>query len=244
MHSFWEDPAVVERFAGRDPDHRLQELVRDYDDPAATPVLDLGCAGGRNTELLAGLGFDVHALDASEAMVERTRARVAERLGTAEASRRVRPGRMTELPYADGSFDLVVALGIYHSATSREEWERAVGETARVLRAGGRLLFSQFTPETDLLGGGMPPVAGAADVFEGPHGRMVLLTPGAVDAGLAAHGLLPELPSEVTRVELDPGRRVSVNGLYRLRSDGEVAGGPAGVTKNSAAPERSGNRSR
>lgn len=213
-HPFWEQPDVVERFASREPDHRLSELVGEYLTPAATPVLDLGCAGGRNTELLARLGFDVHALDAAGAMVAHTRARVASVLGGEEARQRVRPGRMTELPYDDDAFDLVVALGIYHSATSREEWDLAIRETARVLRPGGRLLFSQFTPETDLTGDGMPPVTGDPDTFEGPHGPMVLLDAPAVDAGLANHGLLPEVPSEVARVELDPGRRVSVNGVY------------------------------
>ena len=38
-------------------------------------VLDIGCAGGRNAVYLARLGFDVHALDASEAMVAETRRR-------------------------------------------------------------------------------------------------------------------------------------------------------------------------
>jgi hypothetical protein len=28
---FWEDPEVVERFAARDPDHRLMQLVMKQD---------------------------------------------------------------------------------------------------------------------------------------------------------------------------------------------------------------------
>jgi SAM-dependent methyltransferase len=219
MSDFWEQPETVERFARRDPDHRLLRLVDQHQHPSSDSVLDLGCAGGRNAELLARLGFDVHALDTSSAMVEETRARVARYLGQAEAQRRVRRGPMDALPYPDDTFDLVVALGVYHNAADRSEWDRAIAETARVLRAGGRLLLSEFSPETDLHGVGMPPVSGAPDVFEGPHGRMVLLDAGAVDAGLAAHGLTAEVPTEVVRVDLDPGRRVSVNGLYRKRSD-------------------------
>ncbi|MEX2466939.1 MAG: class I SAM-dependent methyltransferase [Gemmatimonadota bacterium] len=219
MSDFWEQPEAVERFARRDPDHRLLRLVDRHLDPSTDSVLDVGCAGGRNAELLARLGFDVHALDTSSAMVEETRARVARHLGEAEAERRVRRGPMDALPYADDSFDLVVALGVYHNAADRSEWDRAISETARVLRAGGLLLLSEFSPDTDLHGEGMPPVPGAPDTFEGPHGRMVLLDADAVDAGLAAHGLEAEVPTEVVRVDLDPGRRVSVNGLYRMRSE-------------------------
>lgn len=214
---FWEAPERVERFAARDPDHRLQALLPRFDDPAGTRVLDLGCAGGRNAELLARSGFDVHALDAAAAMVERTRARVAEALGPHEAAVRVGRGRMDDLGrYADGTFQLVVALGVHHSARSREEWERAVDETARVLAPGGLLLFNQFTPEVDLTGDGVRPVPGEAGVFEGlPGGRAVLLEARALDAAMARRGLHPETPSETVRVELDPGRRVSVNALYR-----------------------------
>ena len=213
---FWEDPEVVERFASREPDHRLSALVGEYPDPQDVRVLDLGCAGGRNTELLARRGFDVHALDASEAMVGRTRARLGAVMGDDAAHERVRRGRMDDLSaYDDASFDLVVALGILHGARTREEWERAVTETARVLRRGGRLLFSQFAPGTDLTGNGVSPVAGEPGVYDGfPGGRAVLLEAAALDLAMAAHGFEPEAPTETVRVELERGRRVSVNALY------------------------------
>ncbi len=217
MNEYWEDPARVEKFADRDPDHRLAELVERYDRPPEARVLDLGCAGGRNTEFLARHGFDVHAVDASEAMVERTRERVSTVLGEEAARNRVRVARMDGLAtYDDASFDLVVALGVHHSATSRREWERAADETARVLKPGGLLLFNQFTPEVDLTGEGVTPVPGEPDVYDGfPAGRTVLLDADVLDAAWEARGLEPEVPSETVRVELDPGRRVSVNALYR-----------------------------
>ena len=213
---FWEAPDVVERFASRDPDHRLVELIGRYSEPAGVRVLDVGCAGGRNTDLLVRRGFDVHALDAARAMVERSRARIAPLVGREEAAARVRVGRMDELSaYADGAFELVVALGVHHSARSREEWERSVAELARVLRPDGRLLFSQFTPETDLTGEGIVPVPGEPGVYDGfPSGRAVLLTAGALDAALAKHGFEPLEPTATVRVDLERGRRVSANGLY------------------------------
>lgn len=220
MTEFWEDAGRVEQFASRPADHRLTELVAGYEDPSTIRVLDLGCAGGRNTELLVARGFDVQALDASWAMVDRTRQRLVPLIGAREASERVVVGRMDDLSrYADASFDLVVALGILHSAATVEEWERAASETARVLKSGGRLLFNQFTPAVDLTGRGVRPVSGEAHVYEGfPSGPVVLLDVDALDQRWAGHGLFPVVPSETIRVELDEGHRVSVNALY-VRSE-------------------------
>lgn len=197
---------------------RLTELVRQYPDPSSTRVLDLGCAGGRNAVFLADEGFDVEALDASPAMVAKTRERVGAILGPAEAERRVRVGRMDELsPAADGTFDLVVALGLYHCAQSRAEWDRALAETARVMKRGARLLVSVFTPETDLTGRGTRAVPGEPDVYEGfdSGGRHVLVDAAQLDREMARFGLLPVEPTRTARPRVETGRRVSANGLYR-----------------------------
>ena len=76
-------------FAARPPDRRLLQLLKHYQQPQQTRVLDLGCAGGRNTIVLADQGFDVYALDTSCAMVEKTRERLAIVLGGEEARKRV-----------------------------------------------------------------------------------------------------------------------------------------------------------
>ncbi len=214
---FWDQPETVERFAERAPDHRLTRLVENVATPADCRVLDLGCAGGRNTVMLAEGGFDVWARDASLPMVERTRAAVRELLGAEEAERRVRVGRMDDLTAsADEAFDLVVALGLYQNAESLEEWEGALDETARVLAPGGRVLVAHFTPEVDLTGEGTRPVPGQPHVYEGlPGGRAVLVDAAALDAAMARRGLEPEKPSETVRVETERGKRVTVNALYR-----------------------------
>ena len=197
---------------------RLKELIGAYPDASRIRVLDLGCAGGRNAVLLAEKGFDVEALDASPAMVARTRERIAAILGAGEAERRVRVGRMDDLsPAADATFDLVLALGLYHCAQSRAEWERALSETARVLQPGARLLVSVFTPETDLTGRGIRPVAGLPGVYEGfdSGGRHFLVDAAGLDHEMARFGLLPLEPTRTARPKVETGRRVSANGLYR-----------------------------
>ncbi|MBX6364954.1 MAG: class I SAM-dependent methyltransferase [Gemmatimonadetes bacterium] len=214
---FWEQPEVVADFAARAPDHRLQALLAEYEDPQSTRVLDLGCAGGRNTVLLAERGFDVHAIDASSAMVAETHRRVAAILGDAEARRRIRVGRMDDLSdFADASVDLVVALGILHNAGNWAEWEMAVGEAVRVLRPGGKLLVALFSPETDLTGAGVRAVPGEAHVYDGlPAGRATLLSAPELDAAMARFGLAPSVPTTTGSTTTERGRRVSVNALYR-----------------------------
>ena len=214
---FWERPELVERFATRDPDLRMLEVLDRCEDPPATRVLDLGCAGGRNTVVLAERGFDVHAVDGSGAMVSRTRQRVADVLGDDEAAARVAIGRMDDLSrFDDGTFDLVLGLGIYHQADSGEEWSRAIDETARVLAPGGLLLYASFHPETAPDGRRGTPVPDDRGMYSGfRSGRVFLIDAAALEARLSASGLEPAAATAVVRVPTDAGERVTVNALFR-----------------------------
>jgi SAM-dependent methyltransferase len=214
--SYWDDPEQVERFAGRAPDHRLLALADTYADPGATTVLDLGCAGGRNTVLLAERGFDVFAVDSAHAMVARTRSLVAAVLGEAESRRRVVVGAMESLDaFADQFFDLIVALGVYHNATTARIWHGALGETVRVLKPGGLLLVSNFSPRTRPKGIVLDAVPGERHLYSGfPASPVYLVEAGGLDADMKARGLTPRSETTTVEVESEWGKRVSVNGLY------------------------------
>ena len=235
VDAFWEDPEKVEEFAGKPPDHRLRALIEAEPDPRRLRALDVGCAGGRNAVFLAEHGVEVVATDGSAAMVERTRARLAALLGPEVAAERVIRATMDAMPWAaDASFELVVALGIYHNARTAEEWRAALAETARVLGPGGRVLVSVFTPETDLDGQGQVPVAGAPHLFERPDGRgMYMVDPATPDRDMAARGLEPVEPTALAEGQVEVGRRVSVNGLYRKRSTAR----PVSVANGAMPPD-------
>lgn len=91
-------------------------------------VLELGCGEGELAARVAQeLGAQVVAIDQSERMVELARSRgVDARVGDAQ-----------EVPFPDGSFDVVVAAWMLYHVT---DLDRALAQIRRVLRPGGRLV--------------------------------------------------------------------------------------------------------
>ncbi|MFC2172495.1 class I SAM-dependent methyltransferase [Acidobacteriota bacterium] len=220
---FWERSEQVEFFAGREPDCRLMEIIKEFKKPAATRILDLGCAGGRNAVFLAEKGFDVWAVDASRAMVKKTRERLSAVLDPQAAGRRVLLERMDNLKaFPSGTFHLVVALGIYHNAMNREQWDGSIRETARVLIPDGRVLVANFTPRTDLTGKGHRPVPGEPHLYEDFEvGRLTLLEADELDEEMGRFGFYPVVPSETVVKKTEEGQRVTVNALYQLSGQRE-----------------------
>jgi len=89
-------------------------------------VLDVGAGTGRLAVVLAGLGYDVLAVEPDAAMRS-----VAE----AALPRRTAAGTAEEIPVDDASVDAVVVAQAFH-------WfdpDRALPEIARVVRQGGHL---------------------------------------------------------------------------------------------------------
>jgi len=95
-------------------------------------VLDVASADGVIGELLAAHSRSIVCLDSNERMVEAA----ALRLKPLKHAR-AEIGDMHALPFADGTFDLVLLM---HALTYSTEPARAIAEAARVLRPGGRVL--------------------------------------------------------------------------------------------------------
>jgi SAM-dependent methyltransferase len=219
--SFWESEEAVERFTDREPDMRLLELLQGHSDPGQVHVIDVGCAAGRNTVMLAERGFDVFAIDGSEAMVARTRERVARVLGSDEANRRVERGSMEDLSrFADASVHVLVALGVLHQATSESQWIGAIREMSRCAAPGAMLLLAVWSPRSRPHGESIRRVPGQEHVYEGFHsGTHYLVEAPLLDSALASAGFTPIVPTEEVLVETEKGWRITINGLYsRTRS--------------------------
>lgn len=99
-------------------------------------VLDIASGDGVLAELLAPHSRRYVCIDTSARVV----AAAAERLRRLR-NVEVREADMHALPFADGSFDLVVLM---HALTYSSHPAQAVAEAARVLRPGGRLLLTSL----------------------------------------------------------------------------------------------------
>jgi ubiquinone/menaquinone biosynthesis C-methylase UbiE len=109
--------------------------------PAPLRVLDAACGTGRHTVHLAALGHDVTGVDASPWMLERAAAK-SKTVPLVE-------GTIDALPFPDNSFDGAVCALLFDHLPSIDG---AIGELARVVRPGGRVLISNIHPTMALTG--------------------------------------------------------------------------------------------
>ena len=109
-----------------------QTLLAAIAEARPTSVLDVGCGDGRLPSIYGAP--EVVCVDSSEAAVEAAQARGLDaRLADAQ-----------ELPFEDGSFDVVTASHmLYHV----RDQDRALAEFVRVLRPGGRFAGIYNTSE-------------------------------------------------------------------------------------------------
>lgn len=139
--------AQYDAFAARyDAENASSMLNAYYERPAMLSlagevrgrrVLDAGCGSGPLAAELLRRGAVVTGLDASPAMVELARRRLGDDVP-------LHVGDLAEpLPFADDSFDDVVASLVLHYL---EDWGAPLAELRRVLRPGGRLLLSVNHP--------------------------------------------------------------------------------------------------
>ena len=108
-------------------------LLRHLPAPPAR-VVDVGGAAGVYSLWLAGAGYEVHLVDASERLVDEARRR------SAKAARPVTTFSVSdarELPQDDESVDAVLVMGPLYHLTRRPDRVAALAEAWRVLRGNG-----------------------------------------------------------------------------------------------------------
>jgi ArsR family transcriptional regulator len=109
-------------------------------DEKVSELLDIGTGTGRIVELFGDRGVNATGIDLSREMLSVARANLAR---TSLRNCYVRQGDMYRLPWPEPAFDAVTIHQVLHFA---DDPGRVIGEAARVLRAGGRLVIADFAP--------------------------------------------------------------------------------------------------
>lgn len=122
----------------------LVEVVRGWTPVERRAVLDFGCGIGRVALALAPYAERVVGVDVSSAMVAEARRRAA---GVADVAFDATDGRT--LPFADASFDLVLAVDSVPYLVRAGVLEAQLAELKRVLRPGGDLLVFNWSYRGD-----------------------------------------------------------------------------------------------
>jgi ubiquinone/menaquinone biosynthesis C-methylase UbiE len=157
---FW--PAFFELIGGPiEKKPVIAENRRKLLAPAEGRVLEVGAGTGFNLPHYPEGVADLTVTDGMDGMLRRATRRAAKLRRTIVTTR----APVESLPFADGSFDTVVASLLLCSV---EDQDQALAEIRRVLRPGGQYLFLEHVRSAD------PKVARRQDRMEGVWGKIAM----------------------------------------------------------------------
>lgn len=117
-------------------------FVAESGAPFQSPILDVGTGRGQFAIALANLGGEVHSVDADDtdkALAER----LAEEAGVADKITFL-SGDAAHLSFPDNHFGIAAMMDVLHHLTAPEA---VLGEMARLVKPGGRILLADFDEE-------------------------------------------------------------------------------------------------
>jgi ubiquinone/menaquinone biosynthesis C-methylase UbiE len=117
-------------------------ILREAQLSRASRVLEIGVGTGRIALPVLAHGAPVVGIDLSRAMMGELQKKIAgqhTRVALAQAD-------ANHLPFADGLFDCIYAVHVYHLVAN---WQDALRQALRVLARGGTLLISYHDRRTD-----------------------------------------------------------------------------------------------
>jgi len=125
----WDSPAGRRR-----ADRRARIFVETGGLGPGRRALELGCGTGVFLEKVAPCGADIHGLDLSEDLLAKARVRLA-----AVRNVTLHQGNAEQSPFPAADFDVVYGSSVLHHL----DLDAALREIHRVLRPGGRLVFTE-----------------------------------------------------------------------------------------------------
>src|SRR5258706_682295 len=152
IQNFWQQTPCDSWFADAQPgspdfyrildEHRYRvhsklHCAVDFEKTQGLRVLEIGCGCGSEAECFARAGADYTAVDLTGAAVSLTQ----RRFQLAGLRGNFTQGDAENLPFADGSFDLVYSHGVLHHTP---DTARAIREVYRVLSPSGRAMIMLY----------------------------------------------------------------------------------------------------
>lgn len=144
------DPVWIERYAQGHEERYPWDLVVTFvmsNRPKNTSndeisILEVGCGTGSNLWFAAREGFEVSGIEASADAVDKAMLRFKKDGLTGV----FRVGDFCDLPFSDGSFDLVIDRASLVCVDEKRQ-QKAVDEIHRCLKPGGRFLHNTYTSD-------------------------------------------------------------------------------------------------
>jgi SAM-dependent methyltransferase len=143
----WEEEARNWIQWARTPDHDLfsyfaPSFFEEIVPPARGLTVEIGCGEGRVARDLASRAHSVVAVDSSSTLVRFAR--------DADLRSAYLIGDATALPFADATFQTVVAYNSLQTMAMMVDMAQAVREVSRVLKPSGHFCFCVAHPMTDI----------------------------------------------------------------------------------------------
>ncbi|MCE5296634.1 MAG: class I SAM-dependent methyltransferase [Euryarchaeota archaeon] len=159
--------ASANDFFGTDPSELAVSALPAFKDNKVRNILELGCGQGRDTWFFAKNGFEMTALDYSEAGICQMKEK-AKGQG-AKVSLKVHDAR-DPLPFPDDSFDAIYSHMFFTMEFTEEEVAKMLAECQRVLRPGGINIYSVRNDHDPHYG---KFIAKGKDMWQNPMGFVV-----------------------------------------------------------------------
>lgn len=176
----------------------LDQVLKNKFNPGMK-VLDAGCGEGRNVMYFLNSGYNVYGMDIDSAAINALKF-IAGSLRQDLDQDHFQQGDIENLPYADHTFDLIIASAVLHFARNERHFLKMFGELIRCLKSG-TMLFVRIASDIGI------------EEKVVPLGSGRFLLPDGTERFLLTRKMLLTLAKRHSLIYLEPFKTVNVNDL-------------------------------